>query len=122
MHGDVDARDAGAGLAGLGGAARRAGLGRARRAGAARELLVLLRRGSRRGQGKSTGKPAMEFTPESELNALELDDAPESEELLALDSLPPASETTVPDSLPFCFAASQKIGSSNFIWEGALSC
>ena len=40
-----------------------------RRAGAARELLVLLRRGSRRGQGKSTGKPAMEFTPESELNA-----------------------------------------------------
>ena len=51
-------------------------------------------------KGKSTGKPAMEFTPESELNALELDDAPESEELLALDSLPPASETTVPDSLP----------------------
>ena len=49
-------------------------------------------------KGKSTGKPAMEFTPESELNALELDDAPESEELLALDSLPPASETTVPDS------------------------
>ena len=38
-------------------------------------------------KGKSTGKPAMEFTPESELNALELDDAPESEELLALDSL-----------------------------------
>ena len=51
-------------------------------------------------KGKSTGKPAMEFTPESELNALELDDAPESEELLALDSLPPASETTVPNSLP----------------------
>ena len=51
-------------------------------------------------KGKSTGKPAMEFTPESELNALELDNAPESEELLALDSLPPASETTVPDSLP----------------------
>ena len=69
MHDGIDARDTGAGLAGLGGAARRAGLGRARRAGAARELLVLLRRGSRRGQGKSTGKPAMEFTPESELNA-----------------------------------------------------
>ena len=33
-------------------------------------------------KGKSTGKPAMEFTPESELNVLELDDAPESEELL----------------------------------------
>jgi len=61
MHDGVDARDAGAGLARLGGVARRAG--------AARELLVLLRRGSRRGQGKSTGKPAMEFTPESELNA-----------------------------------------------------
>ena len=33
----------------------------------------------------------MEFTPESELNALELHDAPESEELLALDSLPPGA-------------------------------
>jgi hypothetical protein len=63
-------------------------------------------------------EPAMEFTPESELDVLELDDAPKlddvldldntpelddmpkSEELLVPDSLPLVSEMTVPDSLP----------------------
>ncbi|CAO2203633.1 unnamed protein product [Urochloa humidicola] len=58
---------------------------------------------------KKLDAAAMEFTPESELDAPELDDAPESEklddapeseELRAPDSLPLASETTVPDSLP----------------------
>jgi hypothetical protein len=45
-------------------------------------------------------EPAMEFTLKSELDALELDDAPKLDNTPELDDMPESEELLAPDSLP----------------------